>query len=403
MKIKLPILPLLGLLLVCLLSSFSPKNTQPVRFDFYGDTVELEIDDSFKAGFDSPLSLESLTSFYEKLNAGNYADLVKKMLFYKEQYKLDDWLYYQLIRRTAQSISPKGENYTAYTIYKWFLLCKSGYNATLQIADGKILFYVQSDETIYDIPYHFKDGKQYVCLNYHDYGSMIDFDKEKFAELPVYMPGAEKSFSYKINQLPSFKPEDYLEKDLLFSIYQTEYHFKIKLNPQIKTIFANYPVVDYASYFNIPLSKETYKSLIPLLKQNVKGLNTKNGIDYLMRFTRYAFLFEKDADAFGKEKRFSPEQTLLYEQSDCEDRAALFFYLVKEIYDLPMIVLSYPKHVTIAVKLDKPVGMPILYNGDQYTICEPTPQKQDVLIGQTLPALRKVPYEIVYAYAPLHK
>ncbi len=403
MKIKLPIFPLLGLLLICLLSSFSPKNTQPVRFDFYGDTVELEIDDSFKASFDSPLSLESITAFYEKLNAGNYEGLVKKILFYKEQYKLDDWLYYQLIRRTAQFISPKGENYTAYTIYKWFLLCKSGYNATLQIANGKILFYVQSDETIYDIPYHFKEGKQYVCLNYHDYGSIIDFDKEKFTELPVYMPGAEKSFSYKINQLPSFKPEDYLEKDLLFNIYQTEYHFKIKLNPQIKTIFANYPVVDYASYFNIPLSKETYKSLIPLLKQNVKGLNTRNGVDYLMRFTRYAFLFEKDADAFGKEKRFTPEQTLLYEHSDCEDRAALFFYLVKEIYDLPMIVLSYPKHVTIAVKLDKPVGMPILYQGDQYTICEPTPQKQDVLIGQMIPALRKAPYEIVYAYAPLYK
>ena len=403
MKIKRHIFHAWGLSLLSLLFSFSGRNVQPIRFDFYGDTIELEVDDSFKAGFDRPLSVESINAFYYKLNEGNYQELVKKLLAYKEQYKLDDWLYYQLIRRTAQSISPKGENYSAYTIYKWFLLCKSGYNATLQTSNGKILFYVQSDETIYDIPYHFKNGRQYVCLNYHDYGSMINFDTEKFTEVPVHMPGADKAFSYKINQLPSFKPEDYLEKDLLFSIYQTEYHFKIKLNPEIKTLFANYPVVDYASYFNIPLSKETYSSLIPLLKQNIKGLNTKNGVDYLMRFTRYAFLFEKDADTFGKEKRFTPEQTLLYEHSDCEDRAALFFYLVKEIYGLPMIVLSYPKHVTVAVKLDKPVGTPILYNGDEYTICEPTPQKQDLLIGQILPTLRKVPYEIVYAYAPLHK
>jgi hypothetical protein len=161
--------------------------------------------------------------------------------------------------------------------------------------------------------------------------------------------------------------------------------------------------VDYGSYFNIPLSKETYSSLIPLLKQNIKGLKTKNGIDYLMRFTRYAFVFEKDAETFGKEKRFTPEQTLLYEHSDCEDRAALFFYLVKEIYNLPMIVLSYPKHITVAVKLDKPIGTPILYNGEQYTICEPTPQKQDVLIGQVIPSLKNVPYEVVYAYNPLHK
>jgi hypothetical protein len=30
-----------------------------------------------------------------------------------------------------------------------------------------------------------------------------------------------------------------------------------------------------------------------------------------MRFTRYAFLYENDQDNFGKEKRLSPEQTLL--------------------------------------------------------------------------------------------
>ncbi|MDT9136277.1 hypothetical protein RSW15_24395, partial [Escherichia coli] len=87
------------------------------------------------------------------------------------------------------------------------------------------------------------------------------------------------------------------------------------------------------------------------------------------------------------------EQTLLYDQSDCEDRAALFFYLVKEIYNLPMLVLSYPQHVTIAVQFDKPVGKTIEYNGRKYTICEPTPQKDDLALGEMLPSLRKTPYE----------
>ena len=158
--------------------------------------------------------------------------------------------------------------------------------------------------------------------------------------------------------------------------------------------------MDYASYFNIPLSRETYNSLIPPLKKTLKGLNIKNGIDYLMRFTRYAFLFAKDNDVFGGEKRLSAEQTLLFDQSDCEDRAALFFYLVKEIYNLPMIVMSFPEHVTIAVKLDKPVGTPIIYNGEIYSVCEPTPQKTDLNLGQLLPALKKTPYEVAYAYQP---
>ena len=95
-----------------------------------------------------------------------------------------------------------------------------------------------------------------------------------------------------------------------------------------------------------------------------------------------------------------PEQTLVYENSDCEDRVALFFYLVKEIYNLPMIVLTYPKHVTIAVKLDKPVGKTIVYNGNKYSVCEPTPQKIDLPVGKLLPELRHSPYEIAYVYIP---
>jgi hypothetical protein len=62
-----------------------------------------------------------------------------------------------------------------------------------------------------------------------------------------------------------------------------------------------------------------------------------------------------------------------YHYSDCDDRVALFYYLVKEIYNLPMIALLYPTHVTMAVPFDKPVGAPVLYKGKKYSICEPTP------------------------------
>ncbi|HKZ65894.1 MAG TPA: hypothetical protein VJ111_06055 [Chitinophagaceae bacterium] len=383
-------------------NSFGQINTSTISFDFYGDAIAFPYNKSSLVSFPGPLSAEAIQTFYETISKTEYQPIIKTLLSYKEQHAPDDWLFYQLIRKTAQQISPKAENYQRYTLYKWFFLSKTGYDASLAIANDRLLFYVQSDENIYNIPFRIRDGKQYVCLNYHDYG-IIDFEKEKFSEVSIRTPEAQKAFSYKITQLPGFKPGDYLEKDLTFNYYQTEYHFKVKLNPQVKTIFANYPVVDYESYFNIPLSKETYSSLISSLKKNIKGMNIKNGVDYLMRFTRYAFLFEKDIDAFGKEKRMSPEETLLYGQSDCEDRAALFFFLVKEIYNLPMIVLAYPKHVTIAVKFDKPVGHSIVYNGNKYSVCEPTPQKQDLQLGQLSPDLKKTAYEVVYAYHPLDK
>ena len=392
---------LIPFLLLSLASGAQGNSVSAVHFDFYGDPVEFSADNSFSIPFAKSLNAESIVAFFDQMDASHYGQIVNALLKSRDQYHLDDWLYYQLIRKTAQYFSPKAENYYRYTLYKWFLLTKSGYDALVTISQDKILFYVQSDEMVYNIPYRVKDGKQYVCLNYHDYGS-IDFEKEHFEEVNLPVLASAKGFTYKITQLPDFSPADYSEKDLQFDYYQDHYDFKVKLNADVQKIFANYPVVDYGSYVNIPLSKGTYESLIPELKKNLKGMSTRNGVDYLMHFTRYAFLYKPDTEVFGSEKRLSPEETLLYNGSDCEDRVGLFFYLVKEIYNLPMIVLSYPKHVTIAVQFDKPVGNTIEYNGKQYSVCEPTPQRKDLPIGKTLPQLKKETFEVAYVYNPTH-
>ncbi len=389
-----------SLVFLFVLSVTAKGQPETVSFDFLGKPVSFTWQKpSLKSPADAPQGNIFITDLANTLNASDFGPINKALKECRESLKLDDWLFYQLVRATAQRLSPKADNYYSYTIYKWFLLTRSGYDATIRTNKDKILFYVHTDDNIYNIPFYTKGGQQYVCLNYHDYGNNIDFKTETFADVNLASPGT-KAFSYKISSLPEFKADTYVERDIQFSYYQDNYQFKIKLNPQVKTVFANYPATDYASYFNIPLSAETYSSLIPLLKQNTSKMDTKGGVDYLMRFTRYAFMFKPDSEAFGAEKRLSPEQTLLYPESDCEDRAALFFYLVKEIYNLPMIVLSYPQHVTIAIKFDKPIGKPVIYNGEKYSICEPTPQKRDLAVGQQLPALKRQSFEVAYAYTP---
>lgn len=377
----------------------SERNVPSIHFDFCGVPVAFDFDKARLQPAEAPLSQATVASFFQQVNNEHYKPAIDALLAYKEKYKPEDWLFYQLIRQAAQHISPKNDDYIRYTLYKWFLLTQTGYDALLATSGDRMLFYVRCDENIYNIPTRVYNGRQYVCLNYHDYGA-IDFEKDRFTIADIPGAAGEKVFSYKIKKLPDFNARDYQEKDLRFTYYNNDYQFKVKLNPQIVPLFKNYPTVDYESQLNIPLSRETYQSLIPLLRKNVKRLSTKNGVDYLMHFTRYAFLFETDSKNFGSEKRLSPEQTLLFEQSDCEDRVALFFCLVKEIYNLPMIVLSYSKHVTIAVQFDKPRGKTIEYNGQKYSICEPTPQKQDLKIGEILPELNQATYQVAYAYNP---
>lgn len=365
--------------------------------DLYGNVLQLQV--GSKVVMPQSISTAALNEGVVQLNNAGYQPLMDSLLWYKEKYELNDWLYYQLIRRVAQQLCPKEVNYTGYTLYKWYLLTKSGYDARLALAHEKIIFYIYNDEDIADIPFFMAEGKKYMCLNYHDYAK-VNLNDDPPVPVSLAVRGAVTAFSYKVTRMPDFKPGDYSDKKINFTYDHKQYHFSIKLNKEVDKLFANYPGVDFETYFNIPLSKETYGSLIPLLKKNISKMNQEKGVDYLMRFTRYAFLYEDDQENFGREKRMSPEETLSSVYSDCDDRAALFFYLVKEVYDLPMIALLYPTHITIAVAFSIPVGDPIWYKGKNYSICEPTPEKEDLPIGKLASNLKNVAYQIVYQYVP---
>lgn len=380
-----------------------PENQQAF-IDFYGDTVYTPGIRAVQVPLQASISYETIKQFYNEIQQRPTTQLINQLLAYKASKQLDDWLFYQLIRTAAESISPKKDNYHRYTLYKWFLLNETGYSAVTRLRNDTLLLYVQSNEQVFDIPSMLYNQAQYICLNYHDYSNNINFKQGGFKDISIVGRNSmAKDFSYKINRMPDFNPDSYAIKPIQFEYGQRNYEFKVKVNQSIKQLFNNYPSVEYAIQFNAPLSHATYQSLIPALKQTVAKMDQKKGVDYLMHLTRSSFAFENDVTLYGKDKRLSPEQTLFAEYSDCEDRAAFFFYLVKEIYNLPMIVLSYPQHVTVAIQFDKPQGNPIVYKGNQYWVCEPTPQLKNLKIGQGIPSLKKEAFEVVYEYQPAQR
>ncbi len=401
MKIYVTILSFAGLICFFSLRSVGQLPQQVLQVGYFGDTINIENYSDVQVPLQRPVNEEAVKQFYNDIAQTGFQTIVNALLAYKRKEQLDDWLFYQLIRRTAQQLSPKAVDYERYTLYKWFLLTQCGYNAQLAFAKDKLLFYVQSDDNIYDIPLFEKEGKQYVCLNIHDF-EKIDFVKDQLFKVDVTVPGAVKTFSYKVKQIPDFKTNQFDEKQLVFKYRDIEDRFNIRLNPQMATMFSNYPSVDFESYFNIPLSRVTYGSLIPLLRRRVSKMKQQQGIDYLMNFTRHAFMYENDEQNFGVEKRLSPEQTLMNDFSDCDDRVGLFYYLVKELYDLPMIVLVYPAHITLAIELKKVVGTPVVYNGRKFSVCEPTPQRLELPIGKLMPELNNIAYQVAYVYEPRH-
>ncbi len=379
-------------------SSYADENLpkDSIAINFLGSPLKLNIEKKqvqeivIKLAKNHSLNHDALT---------NETSLIKKNIeeIQKEK-QLPDWLVYQLIRRIAEQINSKYIDYTQYTLTKYLLLIITGFEPVVYTSNDKILLYIKSTDTVFNLPNKKIDGKQFVCLNYHDYGYQINFGLEKFYQKKMNLPNEGRDFRYTIDYLPSFHKETYIDKNVSFYYKHRKESFNILVNPEIQDYFTNYPVTEYRYQFNIPFSEIAYFKLIPELKSRIKNLSIEKGVEYIMTFVRDGFEFETDTRLFGREKRLSAEETLTYNLSDCEDRSALFFLLVKEIYHLPMAILSYPEHVNVAVKLPRNKGLTINIDNDQFTICEPTPQKTKRGIGWMPREIRKQPFEIAYIY-----
>ncbi|MEY3058947.1 MAG: hypothetical protein RL000_299 [Bacteroidota bacterium] len=376
--------------------SRSKTTTDTLLINFLGNQYDLVLEKN-----NIKKTLQNLNE--TKLSTDSLSDTlllpaIKKIQNLKIELKLADWLVYQLIRRIAEQINSKYEDYSQYTLTKYALLSGTGFEPLIYTSNEKILLYVKSTDTVYNLPNKIINGSQYVCLNYHDYKFQINFQTEKFYRKFEHLTKKGKDFNYHIDYLASFQRESYSEKTITFNYKQKIEKYNVLVNTEMQDYFTNYPVTEYRYQFNIPFSEVTYNTLIPQLKSRIMNLSVNEGIEYIMLFVRDGFEFETDTKLFGREKRLSAEETLISSSSDCEDRSALFFSLVKEIYNLPMAIISYPNHVNVAVQLPKPKGLGININGKVFTICEPTPQKIKHGIGWMSKKQRKESYEIAYLY-----
>lgn len=370
--------------------------TDTLTINFLGNQYDLSIDKySIKNALqklDYKKDANNLPPSYLLQPAVNKINTLQKEL------QLADWLVYQLIRRIAEQINSKYIDYTQYTLTKYALLAAVGFEPLIYTSKEKILLYVKSSDVIYNLPNKIVNGRQYVCLNYHDYQYQINFQTEQFYQRFDTLIKHGIDFNYRIDYLPSFQRESYNEKTVSFQYKNKKESYKLLVKTEMQDYFTNYPVTEYRYQFNIPFSEITYNTLIPQLKSRVKKLAIEKGVEYLMLFVRDGFEFETDTKLFGREKRLSAEETLISSSSDCEDRSALFFSLVKEIYNLPMAIISYPEHVNVAVLLPKPKGNSVAIDNQRFTICEPTPQKLKRGIGWMSKEISKQPYEIAYVY-----
>ena len=165
----------------------------------------------------------------------------------------------------------------------------TGYDARLAISQDKILFTFNAVKQSHNIPTRQIDGET-ICLSELPRLRLYQFCREPVFPGPQPANQTRSGFSYRVTNLPSFETGRLQRKKMYSSpITATSIVSKLKSIPRSGP---SLPTTRWwiMTYFNIPLNQVTHRSFIPAMRKAVQGMTTKDGVDYLLHFTRYAFL-----------------------------------------------------------------------------------------------------------------
>ena len=311
-----------------------------------------------------------LKNYYDAKKAAPHQDLLNQLKAEKKRLNLNDWLYAKLVRSTVEKIYHKKKNLHKSMAW-WFLLCESGYDMRVTFIDKKEIFlFVASEDKLTKVSSFSEDGKRFynlssIVLNVRTQGQ--ELKKPKFRGNPD-----GKGFEFGLKKLPTLKSAPN-ECFVSFKYKKEEIKWSLRVDETILSLQKDYLAMDEMAFVETPVSSTLANSLLPKLKKLTQGKSQKETLEILVAFTRTAFKYKWDWDVYNDDKPMYAEQVFTTEFSDHEDRTALLYYLVKELLDIPMIVIThYNNNMTLGVIMDEEMKRKYEYKGRNYTICDAT-------------------------------
>jgi hypothetical protein len=368
---------------------------QTTNLMFYTEDISIQFENSILLEQEAKANETSIHNFYQSLEKLPFRPLLLQLTRYKKKLNLNSYLYSELVQEAVRNIyGNQSNNYR--TLIHWYILSKSGYDARLTHAGPNIYLYAYTKDEVYNVQIIKLENKEFVNLS--DLKNTDKNVKNNSYYVVEFVPNRHgKPISFRLNKLPKFQSRP-LERQLVFAHRNQLYRFDITMDENLIDLMRSYPLINHDYYIETPLSNALKESLVPKLKQLVEKKGTIEAVQFLLSLTRTAFDYKSDKDNFGKNKPMIPDEVLFYSASDCEDRSALFYTLVKELLDLPLIVVDYPEHLTIGISLPENIGKPLYYQGRKYTICDPTGPSNSDAMGIYPKGYEKLPYKVALSF-----
>lgn len=386
-----------------------------IRFTFLlvvlgGGSLFAQVD-SPSLGKEYAANDKSVAAFHKSIGTSGDSAFYKLIIDARDQFDWNDWLTFKMLEKLIGLRFPETSE-SFQKLLCWYSLGKMGFDVRLAYYEDWFVLFIYTEETISSGNLIRRNGRQYICL---DVVEDLDINKVKFASL-IMNPGGAK-FSFKLDEIPSIPEEDTIrfEKAFYDSLVTDKFLvFKIRINETLFKMYRSYPNVGLETLFNTPLSQTAYQNVIPVFRQLLQGKDTLTSARFIHNFVRDAFLYVDDLsqDSFGYDKWQVPEEALGNSYLDSEDRAGLFYCLVKEILHLPMVILEYEdcRRVNIGISLDNwGVKGDLSYKGKTFSICDPSTSDLELndeitreVFGKSS-FFKKCKYKIVGEYFPAGK
>jgi hypothetical protein len=298
--------------------------------------------------------------YYAALETTGCTDLIKQLIITKTRLNLNDWGYFLLVDRLSESMC---NDANTQKLVSWYLLLKASYKVKIGIAENKLYILFAPRQNVYEMAYLVINRDKYYAWEC-DLTNITTYDCEYF--------NARKYLDLYQNQ-PILFAEERVEKPVNFQYHEKTYSFKLCYDKQYIDYFSGYPKLDLHYYFSTPVSAAFKESVNTSLRPFIKNKNQLEALNFLLALVQYSFQYKTDIEQFGHEKYMLPEELLFYGHSDCDDRTALFVYLVNELLNLNILALDFEGHVCTAVEItDQSASGSVLYNNRSYTVCDPT-------------------------------
>lgn len=342
------------------------------EFGFYGKTVSVQVDKRLLAYrfSNTALCYSKVSSQLKAMHAmglnATFTDLESEA----GNMYLDNLGYFQLLKAFSIRVFPEQTPEFRIALV-WYGLRHKGIDALLAGKNDYLNLFVRMEQET-DGGFSLTHlGKKYYSVTKGE----IPFRALEVFRLPLLQDSAYGEISLNMSRLPELG-EDVEYRTREFRYENRDYVLETRYNSNLVAYMNDLPRFRIGTHlYEVRPSTVAYNSLNDSLIHWMRDMDDNEKLNFLLAMVQKAFPYKADREYRANEKRNFVEQTLADDYVDCEDKAALFCFLVREyLHAKTILIYSESKvHVNCAIQL--PSGAPgytFKYKNRPYLVCEPS-------------------------------